>query len=542
MKHNAHIERTMKTLERSHSANAMAALVHALQVDIPAIRDAAAQTILRSGSSLGKVEIIKNIQKLSPDIVEMLSSENHAITVPLRHCLLHGETDVALHALETVESAQLYEEIPTLLKVLRKATGEIANRCEQVISRLVDSLSENYTHSKHEKHIASQQSCELAIQQFWTDLSSSEISPRPHVAVQSILILAHGDNAIAHMLMRESSDQIQGIAWVILEESRHPGVLVFLTSALKVKYVSPKMLEIISQRQDIEFQLQMIRATPMKPSVHQERNYRQLNELVWLQPTQEFWDAIPSELHPRVVQLIQLLAFNRILKASFASSIFNFASVPARNAAAEMKSLMKQEEYEASVLHALDADDPGTEAWGVAQIRETNLTNKYRLLVNRLDSPHEEVVNQVRETLGRFDVQRAIDFCESAKPSIGPKLAELLLKVNPYAIQELSRELANPVRSRRLRTARSIHFMQLQRELTHALLELLLDSDSIVRRAVVEILADVPTRQVLATLRSLHDDPSPRVREVALAAIEKIGQSLPEEQSPEVDTTVKESS
>ncbi|HBN75875.1 MAG TPA: hypothetical protein DD473_08665, partial [Planctomycetaceae bacterium] len=57
MNHNELIERTMKTLERSHSANAMAALVHALQVDIPAIRDASARMILRSGSSLGKIEI-----------------------------------------------------------------------------------------------------------------------------------------------------------------------------------------------------------------------------------------------------------------------------------------------------------------------------------------------------------------------------------------------------------------------------------------------------------------------------------------------------
>lgn len=542
MNHNELIERTMKTLERSHSANAMAALVHALQVDIPAIRDASARMILRSGSSLGKIEIIKNIQKLSPDVVALLSSQNHDIAVPLRHCLLHGDSAVVLRALDTVESAQLYEEIPILLQLLRKATGETADRCEQVLSRLVDSLSENTAQAKNEKQIAYQQSCELAIQQFWTELSTHELSHRPHVIVESILILAHGDNAIARMLLKDSSNEIQAIAWDVLEESRHPGVLVFLTSALNVKYVSPKMLDIISTRQDIEFQLQMIRATPMRPSVHQERNYRQLDGLIWLQATEEFWKTMPPELHPQIVQLIQLMSFNTPIKKSFAHSIFLHAAIPARKAALELQGLMKQEEYDACILTALDSDDAETEAWGVTQVRDSNLTNKYRLLVNRLDSPHEEVVNQVRDILGRFDVQRAIEFCESAKPSIGPKLAELLLKINPLAIQELSRELANPVRSRRLRTAQAIHFMQLQKELSHALLELLLDNDSIIRRVVVEILADVPTRQILATLQSLHDDPSPRVREAAVAAIENIVQALSEEQSPDVDATVKERS
>ncbi|HCS50839.1 MAG TPA: hypothetical protein DIW81_04480 [Planctomycetaceae bacterium] len=540
MNHNEQIERTMKTLERSHSANAMAALVHALQVNIPAIRDAAARTIMRSGSSLGKVEVIKNIQKLSPDVIELLSSHNKEISVPLKHCLLHGDSEVVLRALDTVESALLFEEIPTLLQRLRNATGEIADRCEQVISRLVDALSEKVTQSKNEKQIVYQQSCELAIQQFWADLSSQELSHRPYVVVESILILAHGDNAIARMLLKDSTAEIQSIAWDVLMESRHPGVLLFLTSALNVKYVSPKMLEIISTRQDIEFQLQMIRATPTRPSVHQERNYRQLEGLIWLQPTEEFWGTIPPELHPQLVRLIQLMSFNAPIKKSFAHSIFLYAAVPARKAAEEMKGLIKQEEFDSSILTALDSEDHETEAWGVSQIRDSNLTNKYRLLVNRLDSPHEEVVNQVRDTLGRFDVQRAIEFCESAKPSIGPKLAELLLKINPHAIQELSRELANPVRSRRLRTAQAIHFMQLQKELSPALLELLLDSDSIIRRVVVEILADVPTRQILATLQTLHDDPNPRVREAAEAAIKKIGQTLSEEQASEVDATAKE--
>ena len=184
--------------------------------------------------------------------------------------------------------------------------------------------------------------------------------------------------------------------------------------------------------------------------------------------------------------------------------------------------MIRPQLFEQFVLEALESEDPAIEGWAVSELRNTELPDKYRFLVNRLDSGCPEVQRQAREALGRFDVPTAILFCETARPSVGPKLAELLLKINPDASQDLARELANPVRTRRLRAAKAAAFMGMEGNVTEALIEMLFDSDSIVRRAVAEILGSVPTPAVVGALETLLEDSSPRVREAAEASLQQI--------------------
>ncbi len=522
----APIEKTMRLLEQSRSTAAMTAFVHALQVDSPKIRDSAARAILRSGSSLGKMELIRHIRKLSPDVLEVMNTADGDMTFPLQQCLLHGDPEQALMALDAIEVARLYQNIPMVLEFLRRATGEIGDRGEQVLGSLVDRLYDTRMTARDAKLTVTDQCIGKMLQHLSVELNSFAQCRRPHAIVESILILADSEHPVARHLIRESAPEWQALVWDVLAKSKHPGILRFLTRALSVKYLHPKILDIVSNRSDIEFQMTMIRLVPTRVNINQERNYQLLTGLPWLQPAAELWLSIPEEFHIQLVQLVRLVCFTRSLKLAFAKSIYQHASVEARKAANDFKHMLRQEEYDACVLDALDSDNPEFEAWGLSQIRDTNLPDKYRQLVDRLDSPHQIVEDQARETLGRFEVQQAIDFSESAKPSAGPKLAELLLKVNPFAIQELCREMANPVRTRRLRAAKAAHFMHLHTQVTPALLELLQDNDTILKRVVAEILADVPTRQVALRLQELLDDSSPRVREAALASLTKINQQL----------------
>ncbi|MCG6154483.1 HEAT repeat domain-containing protein [Rubinisphaera margarita] len=520
------IEKTMRLLEQSRSTAAMTAFVHALQVGSPKIRDSAARAILRSGSSLGKMELIRQIRKLSPDVLEVMNTADGDMSFPLKQCLLHGDPQQAFMALDAIEVARLYQNIPMVLEFLRQATGEIADRGEQVLGSLVDRLFETRMTARDARLTITDQCIGKMLQHLSVELNSFAQCRRPQAIVEAILILADSEHPVARHLMRESAPEWQSLVWEVLAQSKHPGILRFLTKALSVKYLHPKILDIVSGRTDIEFQMTMIRLVPTRMNINQERNYQLLTGLPWLQPTDELWLSLPDEFHVQLVQLIRLVCFTRSLKLAFAKSIYQHASVEARKSANDFKHMLRQEEYDACVQHALDSDNAEFEAWGLSQLRDTNLPDKYRQLVDRLDSPHKIVEDQAREALGRFEVQQAIDFSESAKPSAGPKIADLLLKVNPFAIQELCREMANPVRTRRLRAAKAAHFMQLHTEVTPALLELLQDNDTIVKRVVAEILGDIPTRQVAGRLQELLDDSSPRVREAAAASLAKITPQL----------------
>jgi len=516
------VETTIRVLEQSKSPAAQAVLMHALTVEDPNIRDLAARALVRTGSALGKTEVIRHIDRLSKDVVEELSDDEKSMSFPLRQCLEHGDSESSNKALETIESAQMFGEIPFLLKLIANGSGERADHCEQVLLTLVDNLYQRRAQQKSSEASAITQHCEELLLLFGVELSQFEKLKRPRALVEAVLILADPEHGVARQLIRESSTDCQSMVWEILLDSRHDGVMMFLIKSLNIKYIHPRILEIVARRRDIEFQIALVRSIPERLSVNQERNFCQLQGLPWLFPGEKLWQAIPEQWQDRVIRLVEALSFRHDQRVAFYESALQHASVPGKIAAARHRTMIRPQLFEQFVLRALESDDTAVEAWAVSELRNTELADKYRFLVNRLDSSCPAVQREAREALGRFDVPTAILFCETARPSVGPKLAELLLKINPDACQELSRELANPVRTKRLRAAKASAFMGLETEVAEALIEMLYDSDSIVRRAVAEILASVPTPAVVGALESLLEDTSPRVREAAEESLRQI--------------------
>ena len=415
----------MRALEQSRSTNSMVALIHALKVKIPGIRNEAARAILRSGSSLGKIEIIRNVKSLSPEIVASLGNDESNLDLPIGHCLQHGDDEIALRALDTIEAGKIYRELPLVLNFLRKSTGLAAERAEQVLSSLIEGAYEMQRDLRGDKLVVHSQQIEGIIQQLWTELNAAVPQVRVEILATMILILTDAEHPVARMLIREANEIVQKTVWELLKTSKHPGILRHLNSALSVKYIPSGIIDVITSRSDIEFQIAFLRATPEKPNIHQDRNYKLINGLVWLNPTPELWETVPEELHPAVIRTIKLISLNEFMKSAFAQSIFQEGSIAARKAAPEFKAYLSQDQFERLILHAVESENPEEEAWGLSVIQDTGVPEKHRYLVNKLDSPHDVVVEQARKSIGRFDVAGVIEFAESAKPAVGPRLASV---------------------------------------------------------------------------------------------------------------------
>jgi hypothetical protein len=98
----------------------------------------------------------------------------------------------------------------------------------------------------------------------------------------------------------------------------------------------------------------------------------------------------------------------------------------------------------------------------------------------------------------------------------------LVQKIDPDCHQKLVAELNNPVRRRRIRAARAAQKLGLAHEVEWCLLVMLSDADSQVRRTAAEVLADIPTVEVVAALTGLMNDSSPRVRDAAEQSLDEI--------------------
>lgn len=525
------VETTIRLLEQSKSTTAQAVLMHAVSVEDQSIRDAAARAILRSGTAVAKTEVIRQVNRLSPEFMQELSRNDSAISFPLKQCLQHGDVPSTMMALETIEAAHLYQEIPTLLEFLTTATGEAADRAEQAFLGVVDHLYETIREIKQSEPSAVVHQAEELVQLLGVHLSRFENMKRPRAMIEAILILTHPEHTVARQLIRESSAESQAIAWEVLNQSRHQGVTDFIIQSMSLKYIHPRLLEIFSRRRDIEFQLAVVSQMPNEFSVNQSRNYCQLQALPWLYPGEEIWQRFPEKWHWKLLKLVDAMPYQLAQKAAFLESALKHASVEGKSFAVQRRHLIKPQHFEQLIVKMLDSTDEQIEAWAVSELRNTDLPDKYRYLVNRLDSPRELVSQEARKALGRFDAHSAIMYCESARAAVGPRIAELLLKINPDAPVDLCRELAHPVRSRRLRAAKASAIMQIEHLVRDALLELLYDNDAVVRRAVAEILASVPEEPVIAGLTMLLDDSSMRVREAAQASLDAIQKYLQQEQS-----------
>ncbi len=524
-------ETTIRLLEQSKSTTAQAVLMHAVSVDDQRIRDAAARAILRSGTAVAKTEVIRQVNRLSPELMEELSHNDSAISFPLRQCLKHGDAPSTMMALETIEAAHLYQEIPSLLEFLATANGEVADRAEQAFLAVVDHLYEAIREVKQSEPSAVVQQAEELVLMLGAQLGRIEQVKRPRALIEAILILTHPEHTVARQLIRESSAESQAIAWDVLNQSRHLGVTDFIIHSMSLKYIHPRLLEIFSRRRDIEFQLAVVSQVPHEFSVNQSRNYCQLQPLPWLYPGEEIWQRFPEKWHWKLLKLVEAMPYQLAQKAAFLESALKHAGVEGKAFAAQRRHLIKPQHFEQLIVQMLDSPDEEIEAWAVSELRNTDLPDKYRYLVNRLDSPREPVCQEARKALGRFDIYSAIMYCESARAAVGPRIAELLLKINPDAPVDLSRELAHPVRSRRLRAAKASAIMQIEHLVRDALLELLYDNDAVVRRAVAEILASVPEKTVITGLTMLLDDSSMRVREAAQASLDVIKKYLSQEQA-----------
>ncbi len=499
-------------LEKNHSSISQAVLVHALNVSDEEISTRAALSLLYSGSGLGKTEIIRNIHRLASEVTEEISVNADLIRFSLHECLGHGTPELAINALHTIKAARLYDETPAMLQYMRRTKGELVQHAGLLFEKMVDELYDRKQQSDAAENEWLRTSIETVLAAITEEVNHLDRLKHPRLLLQSIFILSNPGQSVPRMLIRNADAQTLSVIWNIFSKERHPGILQYLTDCLKQKYVHARILMILSERRDIEFRMHLINSVPVRPSVNQERNYRRLDSLPWLTEDVYLWDMIPEQAQGNLVRLIGLIGIPEREKIELYEQALQLGSVEARKVAAEFRNSIDHNRYEQYISEALQSPDPEIEAWAVSELKHTKLPDKSRLLIERLDSPHEVVQQQARESLEMFDLQHAIEYCETAPLSAGKKIAELLLKINPDAIRELNRELANPIRTRRLRAARAVRIMGLQNQVQEALIELLYDTDPIIRRTVVEILAESPSPQVVSSISMLVDDSNPRVR------------------------------
>ncbi|QDU53154.1 HEAT repeat domain-containing protein [Gimesia panareensis] len=518
------ITKTFDLLAQSRNSNAINALILALDVDDDLIREQAVFALLQQQSARGLVEVIRRYATHSPAIRKLLETHSKALDAAIRQCLLHGNRELQYCGIEFVRLNHDFRQIPALIDLFenKRLVNHQPDMATQTLRHLIGQLYEHfldrsvdsvYSRSFLKNAKAIRREILSSLMKASEHLQEFD---RPEEIMESLLILGNVDDAAIRKILWHSDPETRRLAEQVLRESKHVGVMQLICDFTGVSYPNTKALEALAERQDPEFIAHLLRWLPEHPSELQQTNFRQIGKIVWLDVEQQDFTKIPPVLQTAVIRLISLLELDLPSKKHAQRWMLQHGTPAAKEAAISILRNPDPTEVAEMVLENLDSEDPVQQAWATCQLRAQHVPDAMNLLIEKIDSPIEEVREAARKELASFDVDFVLEHFEGFNPQVCPSVGKLLLKLDPRCLLELSRAMAHPLKKRRIKAARCAQVLELHGELIPALAALTEDSDDLVRRTSAEILGTLSVPAARQALMPLLTDENTRVREVAV--------------------------
>lgn len=519
------IAKTFQALTSTSNPHAVELLVAALDVPLPPIQIRAVRSLVGRGSVREQLETIRRYQRFSETVRGELEGSASALLPAIRQCLMLGRKEWETPALELARSGEAYGVVEILLEVLQGDRTELHEEAVQTIRHLVNRL---YDHLHgHQSADAPRPKNAAQIQQITLSaleksLASFGTLTCAETVVESILALGGPGHEIAQNLFNKASQECKTLAKDLLMTSRHPGVMRFVLESLSRTYPPARVFDAVQNRDDPEFVLATLRWVPKRFTNTQERNLRQIERIGWLSQGGEPLSMIPEDLQFALMTFVSATGIIREEKSELRQWVVRHGTPDARTAALEVLKEMGADVVQEIVLDGLDSEDPDVQAWATGQLRSQHVPEAVQKLIDQLDNPAASVQEVARQELDGFDLECLLSRFESLSPTARENAGRLLEKVDPQFLEKLAKELHHSIRRRRLRAIRGAQAYGWHLRLAEELRSMLGEEDTLIRRAAVEVLADIPSAETLAALTAMQNDPSPRVRETVEKALANI--------------------
>jgi HEAT repeat protein len=517
---------TFEVLARTRNAAAVDVQIAALDLDDPAVQAFAAASILRRRPPRGIVELIRRLQELPEPVRQLMETPGTELGRGLRDCLLSSEAVLRGNALELVRRLAIYSEVPTLIALLQHPHIPERAAVEGVIFELVNRLNEQLRFGKDgEEGRAFLREGDRVRHQILAMLEAASYRYPTHrcrLVIEGLLILSDPENMHLKKFMRDATDEVRSVAADLFVTSRHPGVMGLVVDSMTLNYPFPAAMAAIEKRSDPEFILHLLRHWPRKLATFQQKNFREIRSVAWLDPAEPYLDVVPPALHRTLIAFVMSTGLPQPQKLAVLEWMVHCGSPAGRLAATDVLVDLEDDKVQEVVLESLESEEPNVQAWATSQLRIWEIPNAMELLVQRLDSPIPEVQEAARAELAGFDIYRAIEIFDHLDSGLQAAVGRLVRKIDPQTIPKLKEQMQDAIRRKRIRAARAALAMKLHVDVVDALLLMARDSDNLVRRTAAEVLGRISTREAVEMLFELTRDDSPRVRDAAVSALNQL--------------------
>lgn len=519
---------TFKVLTSTNNAFAVEALIPALDVRNEQIRTQALKALISRPNARGHIEIIRRLETLSPELRVIAEKATRQLSPALRQCIVHGDDQLRTNSLEFSRKTDNYDQVETLVEILSSKRNsamhdEAAETMRFLVNSLYDRVRPDPENPGSNRDYASPIKQKILLSLHTACSHISEIA-HPSDVVESLLILGDMEDFAVKAAFTQGPQECRELATQALQQSVHPGVMQLICDSMSERFPLPRVFEVLATRNDPEFVQHVLRWMPQKPSQRQQRNLKQIKDVCWLDPEQPMLVQLPEHLQANAARLITATGIDREKKRALQEVLVRGGGQGGRMAVSDVLADMDPAAIREVIFRALASDDPGVQVWATGQLRNQGIPEAFRLLVSRLDSPIDAVRDAARSELSSFNVPSMIEMYDHFDADNCRRAGELLQKIDPDCSAKLRREMANPIRRKRIRAARAAEAMGMQTQVLPALTVMLDDTDPLVRRTSVEVLSGILIPEVVRMLQNLSDDPSPRVRDAVMKALSSVGE------------------
>lgn len=509
------IAKTFKTLAESRNDGAVAILGRILDGQSGMLaREATNALLARSGKAAPR-EILVRWLRLDPSLRALAAAKPGRLTGVSRDALLAADRPECESAAAAILECDDFEQFSLLAKLVEDDRYPHSDLVDNLLVSLADRLYDGATSLDNYVRQRELQRVRNHTVETLQPLVERYGKHRRRPALEAYCALARRENSVLRRVLREPREAAHEETCDVLLNCPLVGVIHLLVSFLDDPYAPLPALEALARRYDRPFLKELTGRLASPPPRAVVENLRRIESIVWLGTDFAVIDDLDEVSQGGAVRLAAASGMQKPEVLDLLEHVLTYGNVGGRRAASNVLPGFDDPKATELLRKALDDPDPEVQANVLAHLRPRNVQGALATLVAMVESPHDMVREAAREGLEEFNFERYLRTFDSMDADVRFTTGVLVKKVDPQALHDLLRELTAMSRTRRIRALAAAEAMEAVVEVEEPILELLRDSDHMVRAAAAQALGSCPTTAARDALRDALLDRSVVVQEAA---------------------------
>ena len=502
------LELTYAVLGRTRNEAAVDVLLSALQGPSEC-RELALRTLLGRSEPRTPAKVLANWSNLDDSDLEILRKRKAWFSDAIRSALQRSGEDLAT-AISAAESLQMTTFLPTLVELAESNTDDtIRDRATEAVLSLANHLGQD-ARADHDLPTIRYP----ALTRLSESIDRFKTHQNEHLIDAFLLATTWGDNDFRRI--QHAGGKVYELICERMKTSEHPGVMSLLSGFLRRRNLDEHLAMLMRERDDEAFRDFFLNAIGTEPSATVLKNLKLVGVPPCCRGGETLAETLGDDQLPALVQLYASANGNHAETLHvIAATAERHTEVCDSNAAFALSrcEMISVESLLRAALLIAEGD--------VAAIHHDENARLLSRLITLLDHQDESVIEGVRRILKPLHAPAMMARFASLRPRSRRLLGQIVVRIDPDAIQRVCDALRHPVLSRRLDAIAMADAL--------AVVDLLSDSFSHISRQdhqearmrAADALANAKSDTTMSLLKDMTELPQCPVRDVAVQALRR---------------------